>query len=75
MNIIKIGEFIDAQIKEQYSNRATFSKNEEFTKQAFNKWLLGIIKGKTGANYNTLEKILNTLGYELVIKKLKKSDN
>ncbi|MGL4864527.1 MAG: hypothetical protein ACRC4T_15645 [Cetobacterium sp.] len=69
MNILKIAEFIDSEIKKQFGNRVNYAKFIKVTKQAFNKWIDNILNKNSGANFITLENHLNNLGYELVIKK------
>lgn len=69
MDVISVCKFINKEIKKQYKDQVEYSKNIKVSKQAFNKWINGILSKNTGANYSTIEKHLNNLGYELTIKK------
>lgn len=69
MELKEIGLKIESLIREQHKNKTKFAKEYGLCKNSTNKTLKNIIFSEKGANYITLENILNKLGYELVVQK------
>ncbi|SKA10090.1 hypothetical protein SAMN02745174_02559 [Cetobacterium ceti] len=72
MKLKNIALFIDSKITELHRNRSNFCLKHKMTKQSFNSLINNLIYENKGAKFSTIEEILNKLGYELVIQKIKK---
>lgn len=70
MELKKIALFIDSKITELYRSRSKFCASNGQKRQAFNNRLNNIIYHNKDVKFSTIEKDLNLLGYELVIKKI-----
>lgn len=69
MELKEVGLKIESLIREKHKNKTKFAQEHRLCKNSINKTLKNIIFSEKGANYTTLENILNKLGYELVIRK------
>lgn len=68
MNLIKVYEIITTEIKKNYSTKTEVAKAMNIRKQLLNEMLYRL-KNNKGITFQRLERILNFLGYEIIIKK------
>lgn len=68
MNLISVYEIINTEIRKNYNTKTEMAKAMNIRKQILNE-ILDRLKNNKGITFQRLEKILNFLGYEIIIKK------
>lgn len=68
MNLISVYEIINSEIKKKYTTKTELARAMNIRKQILNE-MLSRLKSNKGITFQRLERVLNFLGYEIIIKK------